>query len=395
MDVRFWPRLKSNQFPKTWPVQNEECAMPKSFKINALLAAFPRQMVDPFLAWLTLPCPEHDAELQRFAVGFLRPGTVEADFASRSPVRERHLRFRLVAAFRHFVAAQELRAQPDIRAALWQLACQRHQVPHTEPAPLTHEALALQLLHDLQAVNTEGGNAAWQTAAASWQRFSEAIAMHLAWLQAHEPSLAPTGRLPVLPMADSHTGRFLRDRLRFTEALVAASALPTPPRALAEVCLALVAEMVEAGTWLLHGLLQPERFRRTAILLARHGDTDALTAFQSRWTRRLPAAQRAALRRYGRALLALAQQDWDSAESSLNQLLSDVRDPQFRLDIRLSLMELYRARGSYMDNHLLPAQAEAVRQYVRRKPAILDSARYLEEVRYLLHGAVDPVQPPS
>lgn len=360
--------------------------MPKTFKIHALMAGFSRESGGMFLAWLALPYPEHDAELRRFAEEFLlQPGTAHRDArgAVLAATRVRHLRHRLTAAFRHFVAAQELRAQPDLRAALWHVASQRQPLPYPDPAPQTHEALALQLLHDLQALHTRGEKADWLAATASLQRLHAEIGAHLAALDPDTQAQA------VLPEPGSQSLRFLQHRLHLDEAITAASAYPLPSTELLESCLAQVARMVDQGTWLLHGILLPARFRRLATLLARHGHLDTLAAFQARWLRRLPPDTRPAMRSYCAALTALAAQQWDSAEAAFNQLLDQVHDPEFRLDIRVGLLQLYRSRASFMDNHLLPAQAEAIRQFLRRKRSTLDPEPYLQAVRHYLRRPGD------
>jgi hypothetical protein len=352
--------------------------MPKTYKIQSLLTGFRRDHSGAFLAWLDLPYPGHDAALRRFAADFLGGGVPDSGL---SPTRMRHLRHRMVSAFRHFVAAQELRTQPALQAALWQTACQRHGLPSPAPQPPTHESLALQLLHDLQAAHTQGHPAHWQAARTSLERLHTAIATHI---QSHSaPSLSDSNSLSnSLSLSPS----YLQHRLHLDQALLAANTYPLPSAAQADACLQAIADMVRAGTWLLDGQLQPPRFRRCATLLARHGRVEALEAFQARWARRLPATDRAPLRQYAAALLALCHADWDHAESALNRLLNEVRDPEFRLDIRLGLMRLYRERASFMDNHLLPAQAEAIRQYLRRKRAKVEPGPYLEAVRYYLRG---------
>ena len=381
--------------------------MPKTYKINSLLTGFRRDHSGAFLAWLDLPYPGHDAALRRFAADFLGEGVPDSGL---SPTRARHLRHRLVSAFRHFVAAQELRAQPALQAALWQTACQRHGLPSPAPQPPTHESLALQLLHDLQAAHTQGHPAHWQAAQTSLERLQTAIAAHI---QSHSEislsnslslsnplslshSLSLSNSLSNPPSLSnslslshslSHSPTYLQHRLHLDQALLAANTYPLPSPAQADACLQVIADMVRAGTWLLDGQLQPPRFRRCATLLARHGRVEALQAFQARWARRLPTNDRAPLRQYVAALLALCHAEWDHAESALNRLLNEVRDPEFRLDIRLGLMRLYRERASFMDNHLLPAQAEAIRQYLRRKRATVEPGPYLEAVRFYLRGA--------
>lgn len=362
--------------------------MTKTYKIHSLLTGFRRDLSGALLAWLDLPYPGHDAALRRFAADFLGEGVPDSGL---SPTRARHLRHRLVSAFRHFVAAQELRAQPALQAALWQTACQRHQVPCPAPQPPTHESLALQLLHDLQAAHAQGHPTQWQAAQTSLERLHAAIATHI---QSHS-ALSPSNSLSnsnsnslslSLSHSLSHSPSYLQHRLHLDQALLAANTYPLPAPAQADACLQAIADLVRAGTWLLDGQLQPPRFRRCATLLARHGRVEALQAFQARWTRRLPLGDRAPLRQYVAALLALCHADWDHAESALNRLLNEVRDPEFRLDIRLGLMRLYRERASFMDMHLLPAQAEAIRQYLRRKRATVEPGPYLEAVRFYLRG---------
>lgn len=363
--------------------------MPKTFKIHALMAGFSREWSGMLLAWLALPYPEHDADLRRFAEEFLlAPGGARRDAAGEilPATRVRHLRHRLTSAFRHFIAAQELRAQPDLRAALWHVACQRQPLPYREAAPQTHEALALQLLHDLQSLHTRGEKADWLAAESSLQRLHAEIGAHLSALKPATQALPPP---PALPEGSSRSLRYLQHRLHLDEAIAAANAYPLPSEALLEDCLAQVARMVAEGTWLLHGTLNPARFRRMAIVLARYGRMEELTAFQARWLRRLPPDARPPMRSHCAALLALAQQQWDSAETCLNQLLDQVHDPEFRLDIRVGLLQLYRARASFMDNHLLPAQAESIRQFLRRKRSTLDPAPYLQAVRHYMRRPGD------
>jgi hypothetical protein len=366
--------------------------MQKSFKIDAYLATFRRSSVSTFLAWLDLPYPGHDAALRGFAAEFLRDGKLTVGL---TPTRERHLRHRLVSAFRHFVAAQELRAQPALQSALWQTACQRHALHCPKPAPPTHESLALQLLHDLETAHTQGHPAHWQAAQASLERLHAAVATHIHTHSSVSLSLSPS---PSHSHSHSHSPSlspsqaYLQHRLQLDHALATASAYPLPPPEKADTCLQAIADMVQTGTWLLDGQLQPHRFRRCATMLARHGRVEALQAFQARWARRLPQADRVPLRQYVAALLAFCQDDCDTAESALNRLLNQVREPEFRLDIRLGLMRLYRARASFMDMHLLPAQAEAIRQFLRRKRTLIDAAPYLEAVRYYLRDAGEEIE---